>query len=157
MSYEVNRVGAVGRKIKLTPELTEAYREIVQKHACCLRLTPAAFFHACQIHGDFFTGLIKEQICHKLICFEGETMKSKFRSAMKWWSKRVSMTIAKTASRSLAFKASRMNEAVLESQDEIITRKPKRQETESDDNNQALDDIGYDADLYISNQVVVQD
>ena len=47
--------------------------------------------------------------------------------------------------------------AVLESQDEIVTRKPKRQETESDDNNQALDDIGYDADLYISNQVVVQD
>ena len=33
MSYEVNRVGAVGRKTKLTPELTEAYREIVQRYA----------------------------------------------------------------------------------------------------------------------------
>ena len=33
MSYEANRVGAVGRKTKLTPELTEAYREIVQRYA----------------------------------------------------------------------------------------------------------------------------
>ena len=33
MSYEVNRVGAVGRKTKLTPELTEVYREIVQRYA----------------------------------------------------------------------------------------------------------------------------
>ena len=33
MSYEANRVGAVGRKTKLTPELTEAYREMVQRYA----------------------------------------------------------------------------------------------------------------------------
>ena len=66
------------------------------------------------------------------------------------------MTVTKTASRNVAFKASRMSEAVLESQDDVITRKPKRQETGSDDDKQALDDIGYNADLYISNLVVVQ-
>ena len=33
VSYEANRVGAVGRKTKLTPELTETYREIVQRYA----------------------------------------------------------------------------------------------------------------------------
>ena len=30
MSYEANRARAVGRKTKLTPELTEVYPEIVQ-------------------------------------------------------------------------------------------------------------------------------
>ena len=48
------------------------------------------------------------------------------------------MTVTKTASRNVAFKASRMTEAVLENQDEAITRKPKRQETESDDDNKAF-------------------
>ena len=76
---------------------------------------------------------------------------------MKWWSKCISIIISKTANRNVAFKASRMSESVLESQDEAITRNPKREETENDDDKQALDDIGYNADLYISNQVVVQD
>ena len=62
------------------------------------------------------------------------------------------MAIAKTASRNVAFKASRMTEAVLENQDEAITRKPKRQETECDNDKQSLDDIllglGYN-DMYI--------
>ena len=68
------------------------------------------------------------------------------------------MTIAKTASRSVAFKAARMSESALKSQDEVITRKPEGDETGYDhDKQSALDDIGYDADLYIFNQVVVQD
>ena len=45
-----------------------------------------------------------------------------------------------------------MSEAVLESQDEVIIRKPKRQETECDNDKQSLDDIllglGYN-DMYI--------
>ena len=48
--------------------------------------------------------------------------------------------LSKTASRNVAFKAARMSEAVLESQDEVITRKPNREETESDDDKQTLDD-----------------
>ena len=62
---------------------------------------------------------IKEQTRHKLICFEGEAKKSKDRLVIKWWSKYICMTIVETASRSVAFKASRMSEGVLESQDEL--------------------------------------
>ena len=43
----------------------------------------------------------------------------------------------------MAFKASEMSESVLESQDEVITRKAKEEETENDDDRQALGDIGY--------------
>ena len=47
-----------------------------------------------------------------LVAFEGDANASKTRSVMKWWSKRVSMTIAKTASRNVAFKVARMREAI---------------------------------------------
>ena len=53
-----------------------------------------------------------------------------------------------------------MSESALETQDEAITRKPEAEQTGNDvDNQAALDDIGYDADLgfYNFNQVVVQD
>ena len=45
------------------------------------------------------------------------------KSHMKWWVKCISVVIAKTASRNVAFtftfKAARMSERVLESQDEV--------------------------------------
>ena len=37
--------------------------------------------------------LVKEQICHKLICFEGEAKETKVRSVVKWWLKCISMII----------------------------------------------------------------
>ena len=48
-----------------------------------LRFTPAAFSHAGQTHGDEFKALVKEQIRHKLIAFEGEAKSSKIRAVMK--------------------------------------------------------------------------
>ena len=51
-----------------------------------LRFVPAVFSHTGQIHGEF-KALVKEQIRHKLIAFEGEAKCSKIKSAMKWWSK----------------------------------------------------------------------
>ena len=45
-----------------------------------------------------FKAPVKEQIRHKLICFEGEPKSSKVRSAMKWSSKCISMVINKTDS-----------------------------------------------------------
>ena len=60
---------------------------------------------------------------------------------MKWWSKCISKIITKTASRNLVFKAARMSDSVLESQDEVITRKPQGDETGNDDKQAALDDI----------------
>ena len=61
-----------------------------------LRFIPVVFSHIGQIHGEFKT-LVKEQIRHKLIAFEGETKSSKTRSVMKWWSKCISIAIAKRA------------------------------------------------------------
>ena len=54
--------------------------------------------HTGQIHAAFKC-LLREQTRHKLIAFEGLAKPSKINSAMKWWSKRISMVIAKTASR----------------------------------------------------------
>ena len=63
---------------------------------------------------------------------------------MKWWSKCISKIITKTASRNLVFKAARMSDSVLESQDEVITRKPEGEETGMDDDKQANQVVAHD-------------
>jgi len=92
-----------------------------------LRFVPAVFSHTGQIH-DEFKILVKEQIKQKLIAFEGEAKSSKTRSVMKWWSKCISMAIAKTASRNVAFKVAKMREAIMEDQDEFSVRKSEHDE-----------------------------
>ena len=68
------------------------------------------------------------------------------------------MAITKTASGNVAFKVSRMRECIMEGQDELIVRKSNSEEVGLEDDNQAvLDDLGYNADLYIANQEVVYD
>ena len=62
-----------------------------------LRFIPAVFSHTGQIHAEF-KALVREQIRHKLIDFEGEPKSSKIRAGMKWWSRCISIAIAKTAS-----------------------------------------------------------
>ena len=121
-----------------------------------LRFVPAVFSHTGQIHGEF-KALVKEQIRHKLIAFEGEAKCSKIKSVMKWWSKCISMAIAKTASRNVAFKVARMRESIMEDQDEFIIRDSGREEVGSEANNRVpLEDIvGYNADLYIYRQSTV--
>ena len=57
---------------------------------------------------------------------------------MKWWSKCISMAIAKTASRNMAFKVTRMKEFIMEGQDELIIRKSNSEEVGLEDDNQAL-------------------
>ena len=52
---------------------------------------------------------------------------------MKWWSKCISMIITKTASRNVAFKAARMSESMLESQEEVIIRQPEGEEARNDE------------------------
>ena len=72
-----------------------------------LRFVPAAISHTGQIHGEF-RAFVKEQIKQKLVAFEGDAKASKTRSVMKWWSKCISMAIAKTASRNVAFKVAKI-------------------------------------------------
>jgi len=91
-----------------------------------LRFIPTVFSHTGQIHGEFKI-LVKEQIKQKLMAFEGEVKSPKIRSVMKRWSKCISMAIAKTASRNVAFKVAKMRESIMEDQDELI-RKLKYEE-----------------------------
>ena len=119
-----------------------------------LLFIPAVFSHTStsQIHGEFKI-LVKEQIRQKLIAFEGEAKSSKIRSVMKWWSKCISMAIAKTASRNVAFKVAKMRESIMEDQDELLIRKLEYEEVDLETNNKAvLEEVGQNADLYIANQ-----
>ena len=120
-----------------------------------LRFVPAVFSHTGQIHGEF-KAFVKEQIKHKLVAFEGEAKASKNRSVMKWWSKCISMAIAKTASRNVAFKVAKMREAIMEGQDEFLMRNSGQTEVGLETNNAAafLEDVAQNADLYIANQSV---
>ena len=51
------------------------------------------------------------------------------------------MAIAKTASRNVAFKVSRMRECIMEGQDELIIRKSDSMEGGLEDDNQAVLDF----------------
>ena len=54
--------------------------------------------HTGQIH-TAFKDFIREQIRQKIVAFESQAKSSKIKSVLKWWSKCISMVIAKTASR----------------------------------------------------------
>ena len=63
------------------------------------------------------------------------------------------MTIAKTASRNVAFKVAKMREAIMEDQDEFLMRNSGHTEVGLETNNAAfLEDAAQNADLYIANQ-----
>ena len=71
-----------------------------------------------QIHGEYIIkAFVKEQIRHEPIAFEGQAISSKIRFVMKWWSRCISMAIAKTASRNVAFKVAKMRDSIMEDQD----------------------------------------
>ena len=119
-----------------------------------LLFVPAVFSHTGQIHG-YFKAFVKEQIKQKLVAFEGDAKPSKTRSAMKWWSKCISMAIAKTASRNVAFKVAKMREAIMEDQDEFLMRNAECVDVHMHTNNRAyLVDVAQNANLYIANQAV---
>ena len=116
-----------------------------------LRFVPAVFSHTGQIHGEF-AAFVKEQITQKLVAFEGEAKASKTSSVMKWWSKCISVAIAKTASRNVAFKVAKMREAIIimEDQDEFLMRSSDQTEVGLKNNNATfLEDAAQNADLYI--------
>ena len=67
----------------------------------------------------------------------------------------ISMAIAKTASRNVAFKVVKMREAIMEDQDEFLMRNTGHTEVGLEANNAAsLEDVAQNADLYIANQDV---
>ena len=66
-------------QVRYEQKMTKYGRIVEQSN---LRFIPAIFSHTGQTHGEF-KRLVKEQIRHKLICFEGEAKSSKVRSAVK--------------------------------------------------------------------------
>ena len=72
---------------------------------------------------------------------------------MKWWSRCISVAIAKIASRNVAFKVAKMREAIMEDQDEFLMRNSEHTDVDVKTNNRAqLEDVGQNADLHIANQ-----
>ena len=79
-----------------------------------------------------------------LITFEGKAKSSRVKSVMKWWSKCISMVIAKTASRNVAFKSGKMMDALFQGQS--MAHAP--QSSLDPD----LEGLASDSELYIFNQ-----
>ena len=85
------------------------YGPIADRHN--LQFVPAVFSHTGQIHAPF-KSFVMEQIRHKLIAFEGKAKVSRIKAVTKWWTKCISMVIAKTASRNVAFKSDKLMDAL---------------------------------------------
>ena len=84
-----------------------------------------------------------EQIRQKLITFEGRAKPSRIKSVMKWWSKCISMIIAKTASRNVAFKPDKLVEALFQGDQSVVqTRQSFRHDAD-------FEGLALNADLYI--------
>ena len=75
--------------------------------------------------------LIAGQTRHRLILSKGHAKQSRVRSTMRWWTKCVSMVIAKTASRNIAFKAGTMSKAILDAQSSFVTPEATGQQVRS--------------------------
>ena len=75
-------------------------------------------------------------------------------SIMKWWSKCISMVIAKTASRNVAFKAARLGDSIFDRQSEIL--RTEAAQVNSPSHEEDFDDVGCNADLYASRQDAFQ-
>ena len=86
----------------------------------------------------------QEQIRQKLITFEGQAKPSRAKSVMKWWSKCISMVIAKTASRNVAFKSDKLVDALFQDQSVVQTRQSF---IDAD-----FEGLASNAELYIFNQ-----
>ena len=117
------------------------------------RLHGFRFSHTGQIY-DAFKNFLGEQIRYKIIAFEGYAKSSKISSTKKWWSKRVSMAIAETASRNFAFKAARLGDSIFDRQSEILMTEAAQVNSPSHEGD--FDDVGCNAHLYASRQDAFQ-
>ena len=74
------------------------------------------------------------------------------RSYMNWWIKCISAVIVKTASRNVAFKATRMRDSIMDGQDKCIMRESDNAEVGArEDWDEDLLDVGCNVDLYVAN------
>ena len=90
----------------------------------------------------------------KLAFSEGVVKQSRVRSTMRWWTKCISIVIAKTASRNVAFRTSVMSQVVLEAQSTFVTSEATDQEASSQRCSLNDGDVVCNADLYVFNHEV---
>ena len=117
------------------------------------QFVPAVFSHTGQMHKSI-KRLIVEQIRRALAFSEGVVKQSRVRSTMRWWTKCISMVIAKTASRNVAFKANVMSQAVLEAQSTFAMSEATDQDAASLRRSLNDRDVVCNADLYVFNHEV---
>ena len=120
-----------------------------------LQLILAAFSHTGQIH-TAFKDLIREQIRQKIVAFENQAKPSKIKSVFKWWSKCISMVIAKTASRNVLYKANKLGESTLARQSEMLMPEEELGSQSPVSYEEDFEDLSSNADLYVFNDQMVQ-
>ena len=82
------------------------------------------------------------------ILLEGETKQFQVNSTMKWWSKCISMVIAKTVSRSVAFKAGKTSEIVFDTRANFVTPEVRGHDVSSGHESLVDDDVESIAQTY---------
>ena len=119
------------------------------------QLIPAVFSHTGQIH-TVFKDFIREQIRQKFVHFENQAKPSKINSVFKWWSKCVSMVIAKTASRNVIYKANKLAESMFVRQSEMLIPEEELGSQSPVSYEEDFEDLSSNVDLYVFNDQMVQ-
>ena len=86
-------------------------------------------------------------VISQVIAFEGKAKASRVKAVMKWWTKCISMVIAKTASRNVAFKSDKLMDTLFR-EGQSGPQTPQTQTVFDAD----FEGLTSNAELYIFNQ-----
>ena len=100
--------------------------------------------------------IIREQIRQKFVHFENQAKPSKINSVFKWWSKCISMAIAKTASRNVIYKANKLGESMFVRQSEMLIPEEELGSQSPVSYEEDFEDLSSNVDLYVFNDQMVQ-
>ena len=99
--------------------------------------------------------MIRGQIRQKIVAFDFES-KIKISSVFKWWSKCISMVIAKTASRNVIYKANKLGESMFVRQSEMLIPEEELGSQSPVSYEEDFEDLSGNVDLYVFNDQMVQ-
>ena len=112
------------------------------------QLIPGVFSHTGQIR-TAFKDLIRGQIRQKIVAFEKQAKASKINSVFKWWSKCISMVIAKTPSRNVVYKAIKLGESIFERQSEMLMPEEELGSQSPVSYEEDFEELSSNTDLYL--------
>ena len=96
------------------------------------------------------------EVVGKFVDFESQAKPSKINSVFKWWSKRISMVIAKTASRNVIYKANKLGESMFVRQSEMLIPEEELGSQSPVSYEEDFEDLSSNVDLYVFNDQMVQ-